>query len=71
MIPPLAEAPGLSVLTRREQEVAALAGRGLSNAAIARRLVVSVRTVESHLYSAYGKLGAADRGELAAFLGSQ
>ncbi len=71
LIPPLAEAPGLSVLTRREQEVAALAGRGLSNAAIARRLVVSVRTVESHLYSAYGKLGAADRGELAAFLGSQ
>jgi len=59
------------VLTRREQEVAGLACRGLSNADIARRLVVSVRTVESHLYSAYGKVGVADRAELAAVLGSQ
>ena len=70
-IPPLAETPGLAVLTRREQEVAGLACHGLSNADIARRLVVSVRTVESHLYSAYGKLGVADRAELAEVLGSQ
>lgn len=70
-VPPLAQTPGLAALTRREQEVAALACRGLSNAGIARRLVVSVRTVESHLYSAYGKLGVADRTKLAAFLGSQ
>ena len=70
-IPPLAETPGLAVLTRREQEVAGLACHGLSNADIARRLVVSVRTVESHLYSAYGKLGVTDRAELAEVLGSQ
>jgi DNA-binding NarL/FixJ family response regulator len=70
-IPPIPETPGLATLTRREQEVAALACRGLSNACIAERLVVSVRTVESHLYSAYGKLGVPDRAALAVVLGSQ
>jgi DNA-binding NarL/FixJ family response regulator len=70
-IPPLAETPGLARLTRREQEVAGLACRGLSNADIARRLVISVRTVESHLYSAYGKVGVADRAELGTVLGPQ
>jgi ATP/maltotriose-dependent transcriptional regulator MalT len=68
---PFPETPGLAALTRREQEVAALACQGLSNADIAGKLVVSVRTVESHLYSAYGKLGVSDRAALAAVLGSQ
>ena len=35
-----------------------------SNAEIAEQLVVSVRTVESHLYHAMAKLGVAQRGEL-------
>jgi DNA-binding NarL/FixJ family response regulator len=65
------EAPGFATLTRREQEVAALARQGLSNADIAGKLVISIRTVESHLYSAYGKLGVSDRAELAAILGPQ
>jgi len=69
--PPMAEPPGLAVLTRREREVATLAGQGLANTDIAQRLVISVRTVESHLYSAYGKLGVAGRAELAAVVGSQ
>ena len=70
-IPSRPDAPAIATLTRREQEVAALACRGLSNADIAGKLVVSVRTVESHLYSAYGKLGVSDRAELAAILGPQ
>jgi Bacterial regulatory proteins, luxR family len=41
-----------------------------SNRQIADRLVVSVRTVEGHLYRACGKLGATDRTELAALLRS-
>lgn len=52
------------VLSRREREVAGLAAQGLSNAQIAARLVLSVRTVESHLYQAFGKLGVARREDL-------
>lgn len=56
-------------LTAREREVAGLAGRGLSNRDIAARLFLSVRTVESHLYLARRKLGAASRRDLAHRLG--
>ena len=55
-------------LTGRENEVAVLAARGLSNREIARTLFLSVRTVESHLYQARVKLGAASRKELGALL---
>ncbi|MGP4084289.1 LuxR C-terminal-related transcriptional regulator [Streptomyces sp. KR55] len=57
-------------LTDREREIAMMAVHGLSNRDIAARLVVSVRTVEGHLYRIYGKLGVAGRGDLAAFLSS-
>ncbi|MFY1675581.1 LuxR C-terminal-related transcriptional regulator [Streptomyces sp. WMMC905] len=56
--------PGRTSLTPREREVAALAASGLTNAGIARRLTVSVRTVENHLHRAYGKLGTASRTRL-------
>jgi DNA-binding CsgD family transcriptional regulator len=56
------------VLTPREREVAVLIGRGLSNPAIAKRLSLSVRTVEGHVYRAMARTGAADREELAAML---
>ncbi|WP_030213122.1 helix-turn-helix domain-containing protein [Streptomyces sp. NRRL WC-3626] len=51
-------------LTSREREVAALAAGGLSNRDIAERLVVSVRTVENHLYRVYEKLGITARSDL-------
>jgi DNA-binding NarL/FixJ family response regulator len=41
-----------------------LARQGLSNPEIAERLVLSVRTVESHLYRAMEKLGVIDRRDL-------
>lgn len=53
------------MLTTREREVATLAAGGLSNAHIAKQLVLSVRTVENHLYRAYAKLGVRSREELA------
>ncbi|MGE3661606.1 MAG: LuxR C-terminal-related transcriptional regulator, partial [Pseudonocardia sp.] len=66
--PALAAAAAPAPLTGREREIVTLAARGLSNRAIARRLVISVRTVENHLYRASAKLGATDRSELAAAL---
>jgi ATP/maltotriose-dependent transcriptional regulator MalT len=55
-------------LTPRQREIAALAARGLSNAEIAERLVVSVRTVEWHLQQVYAELGTGSRAELADLL---
>ncbi len=61
--------PGLAdTLTRREREVATFASRGWSSAAIADELGVSERTVESHLYRAFAKLGVTSRAELATAL---
>jgi DNA-binding CsgD family transcriptional regulator len=57
-----------TALTAREGEVAHLAGRGLSNQAIAERLFLSVRTVEAHLSHIYTKLGITGRAGLAVFL---
>jgi DNA-binding NarL/FixJ family response regulator len=48
---------GLEALTAREREVLALMSEGLSNAAIARRFVVSDRAVEKHIANIFGKLG--------------
>jgi len=53
-----------STLTSRESEIVTLAAEGLSNAEIADRLVLSVRTVESHIYRAMHKLGVSDRRDL-------
>jgi DNA-binding CsgD family transcriptional regulator len=56
-------------LTAREREVGNLAAQGLSNRDIAERLVVSVRTVDNHLYNLYTKLGISSRAELRAIFG--
>jgi DNA-binding NarL/FixJ family response regulator len=48
-------------LTTREHEVVRLASEGMSAREIAKRLVISTRTVEGHLQRAYTKLGVHDR----------
>jgi DNA-binding NarL/FixJ family response regulator len=58
-------------LSRRERETAKLAASGATNAQIAAELSVSERTVESHLYAAYAKLGITDRKQLLDALGEQ
>jgi DNA-binding CsgD family transcriptional regulator/tetratricopeptide (TPR) repeat protein len=65
-IQPLIEGlePGAVKLTARERQLVDLASKGLSNAEIADRLVLSIRTVESHLYRAMAKLGVTDRRDL-------
>ena len=45
-------------LTEREREVLALVAEGLTNAAIAEQLVVSVHTVRNHIANLSAKLGA-------------
>jgi DNA-binding CsgD family transcriptional regulator len=54
--------------TDREREVVMLIGEGLSNRAVAERLTLSVRTVESHIYRAMSKTGTTSRDELAALM---
>ena len=48
-------------ITRREAEVLALIGAGLSNAEIAARMHVSVATVKSHINRAFAKAGVTSR----------
>jgi DNA-binding NarL/FixJ family response regulator len=56
-------------LSRRELEVARLAAGGMTDREIAARLVLSVRTIESHLASGYRKLAVSSRDDLALALG--
>jgi DNA-binding CsgD family transcriptional regulator len=64
-----ATSPGeVEPLSRRQREVALLASQGATNAEIASTLSLSVRTVESHLYAAFAKLGLTAREELNAVL---
>ena len=55
---------GIRSLTRRELEVARLGAEGFTTPEIAGRLHIGVRTVESHLSSAYSKLRISSRAEL-------
>jgi DNA-binding CsgD family transcriptional regulator len=57
-------------LSPQELQIAELAATGLTNRAIGDRLFVSSRTVGSHLYRIFPKLGISSRSELAHALGS-
>lgn len=58
---------GAETVSEREAEVLAALADHLTNAQIAQRLHISVRTVESHVSSLLRKLGAGDRRELASY----
>jgi DNA-binding CsgD family transcriptional regulator len=65
----LLRTPGGDGLTTREREVAGFAARGLTDVEIAARLSVSRRTVETHLYRVYAKLGVSGRRDLGPLFG--
>jgi len=62
---PIAEDPELDSLTPREQEVLRQIARGYAYKQIARRLSISVKTVETHVSSVLRKLQLSNRHELA------
>ena len=55
-------------LTAREQEVALLVARGLTNRQIAEELSISGRTVENHIGKIFKKLGFSSRSRIAAWV---
>jgi predicted ATPase/DNA-binding CsgD family transcriptional regulator len=60
--------PDAGPLSRREADVARLVAQGMSNAAIAGRLYLSERTVESHVANALVKTGCRNRTDLASWV---
>ena len=56
----------LDRLTRREQEIVRLVAEGVSNAEVAERLFVTVKTVEAHLTRIFRKVGVSSRAALVA-----
>jgi ATP/maltotriose-dependent transcriptional regulator MalT len=59
---------GSALLSAQESTIAHLAARGLSNREIGQQLYLSPRTVSSHLYRIFPKLGISARGQIAARL---
>lgn len=69
---PEASGPGPpSGLTGREREVAHLVAEGLTNKAIATRLVISQRTAQGHVEHILTKLGFTSRAQIAAWVAEQ
>lgn len=66
---PVQEAP--RVLTRRETEIAGLIAEGLTSREIADRLVISVRTAETHTENILAKLGFKSRVQVATWVSEQ
>ena len=69
----VAVAPGdrdaLGELTPQQRQIVRLASDGLTNREIGDRLFLSPRTVSSHLYRSYPKLGVSSRHQLRDVIG--
>jgi DNA-binding NarL/FixJ family response regulator len=60
----IANADGLRLLTKREEEVVRLVAEGMQNREIARELNLSEHTVKNYLFKVFDKLGVSSRVEL-------
>jgi DNA-binding CsgD family transcriptional regulator len=56
----------LAALTPQQLEIVSLAATGMTNKEIADRLFLSSRTIGTHLYRSFPKLGVRGRSQLAA-----
>ncbi|MBV9415643.1 MAG: helix-turn-helix domain-containing protein [Solirubrobacterales bacterium] len=68
---PRSAASGHDALTPSEARVARMAAEGMTNKEIAQALFVTYKTVDTHLYRAYNKLGISSRRGLREALGSR
>jgi DNA-binding CsgD family transcriptional regulator len=68
---PTPESDTGAVLTQREREIADLVAEGLSNRQIAARLMISVRTAETHTQHILTKLGFRSRAQIASWVVGQ
>ncbi len=73
-VPPAPAAEGrvgaLSILGKREADVARLVAEGLTNKQIGTRLFISERTVDTHVRSILNKLGVNSRSQIAGWVAS-
>jgi DNA-binding CsgD family transcriptional regulator len=60
----LGSVPALDQLTAQQQQIVRMAAQGLSNREIGEQLFLSPRTVGTHLYNVYPKLGVSSRHQL-------
>ncbi|GAF48217.1 protein kinase domain-containing protein [Rhodococcus wratislaviensis] len=65
---PKTNSPASALLTKRERQVAELIAEGLTNRAIATRLVISPRTAQGHVEHILTKLGFTSRAQVAAWV---
>ncbi|WP_436501066.1 helix-turn-helix transcriptional regulator [Actinokineospora sp. HUAS TT18] len=63
--------PQVVPLTKREMEVALLVAKGMTNREIAKELVISLRTAETHIDHIRTKLGSSNRAQIAAWVVAQ
>ena len=69
LVPPVRAAA--SPLTSREEEVASLIARGLTNKQIADALIITKQTADKHVGNILGKLGVASRSQVAVWVVSK
>ena len=68
---PATRTPEVGTLSRRERQVAELVAEGLTNRAIAAKLVISQRTAQGHVERILSKLGYTSRTQIATWLVEQ
>jgi DNA-binding NarL/FixJ family response regulator len=62
--PRVADADGMSLLTKREDDLVRLVADGLGNREIARKLNLSEHTIKNYMFNIFDKLGISNRVEL-------